>query len=146
MAPMLLRKAISTVVLTTLLLWTLGSTAAPLPILHGPTCEKMMYRTMVLHHPAAHKCCPPETMVLIVCYRMHGGEACPDMRSCRPLQADEALSGTAKYHDDGQARACATAHAVNLLTPLSEAISAPWVRAGLLHPRNVFEAKADLRV
>ncbi|HEY3929397.1 MAG TPA: hypothetical protein VGL89_13570 [Candidatus Koribacter sp.] len=140
------RKAISTLVLVTLMLWTLSATAAPLPTMHGPACEKMLYRTMVVHHPAAHKCCPPETMILIVCYRMHGDEGCDSMRSCRPLQTDEAISGTAKYHDDGQARACATAHAVNLLMPQSEAISAPWVRAGLLPPRSVLEASSDLRI
>ncbi len=104
---------------------------------------------MVLEHPrvmASHKCCPPEKMIVIVCYRMHGDGDCDSMSRCLPVGGDEAISGTAKYHDDGQARACATAHATNLLKQSAHVTGAPWERAALRYERSVLDSKADLRV
>ncbi len=140
------RGAISVLVLLAMLTWTLGATCAPLPTMYGPTCVKMMYRTMVVEHPATHKCCPPEKMIVVVCYRMHGNGECDQMKRCLMLHSDEAVSGTAKYHDDGQARACATAHATKLLIAPSEHSGATWESAGPLHARPVLDLKSDLRV
>ena len=145
---MLFRKAISTVVLVALLTWSMSALCTPISLEHGPECIKMAYRTMVLEHPrvmAAHKCCPPQKMVVIVCYRMHGEGDCDTMRSCT-LIGDQAISGTARYHDDGLARACAHAHATNLLKPSVPSFGAPWERAARLNERPVLDTKADLRV
>ena len=144
------RRAISTIVLVALLTWTTSAMCAPLSAMQTPVCDKMAYRTMVMEHPqvkgmASHKCCPPQKVVVIVCYRMHGDGGCDSMSRCYPMHGDEAISGTAKYHD-GQARACATAHATKLLVESHETSGAPWERAGLRYERPVFEAKADLRV
>ena len=145
------RKAISTVVLVALLTWSMSALCAPIPMMHGVPCEKMAYRTMVLEHPhvkgmASHKCCPPQKVVVVVCYRMHGDGDCDSMNRCLMMHGDEAISGTAKYHDDGQARACATAHATNLLIDSPDSSGSPWERAGLRYERSVFAAKADLRI
>jgi len=145
------RKAISTFVLVALLTWSMSALCAPIPAMHMPSCEKMAYRTMVMEHPhvkgmASHKCCPPQKMVVIVCYRMHGDGDCDSMNRCMVMHGDEALSGTAKYHDDGQARYCATAHATKLLIVSHEASGAPWERAGPRFERTVLDSKADLRI
>src|ERR1700758_5322098 len=114
------RKAISSVVLVALLMWSVNAMCAPMTMLHGPSCDKIGYRTMVMQPPhlagmASHKCCPPQKILVIVCYRMHGDSDCDTMDRCMIMHADEAISGTTKYLDDGQARALATAHATNLL-------------------------------
>ena len=144
------RKVISTVVLVTLLTWTMGAMCTPLPTVHRAGFDKMAYRTMLMEHPKvagmpSHKCCPPQKMVVIVCYRMHKAGDCDTMNRCRLMHAEVALSGSAKYHDDGQARACATAHATNLL--IASSSSSPLrERAGLPLQRSVLDAKADLRI
>lgn len=144
------RKAISTVVLVALLTWSMSALCAPIPVIHGPECVKLAYRTMVVEHPRmagmpSHKCCP-QKMVVVVCYRMHGNSECDTMSRCLPMPGAEAISGTAKYHDDGQARACATAHATKLLMGSPDSSGATWERAGLRFKRSVFESKADLRI
>ena len=143
------RKAISTVVLVALLTWSMSAICTPISAVGGPECIKMAYRTMVMQHPrvmASHKCCPPEQMIVIVCYRMHGDGGCDSMSRCLPIGGDEAISGTARYHDDGQARACATAHATNLLKQSAPSTGAPWERAALRYERSVLDTKADLRI
>lgn len=138
------RKAISMVVLVALMTWSLSALCAPLPAMHGPGSDRLAYRAMVIEHPATQKCCAPEKMIVIVCYRMHGDGSNPCAARCAVGHGEEAISGTAKYHDDGQARACAMAHATNLLMTGSHFSGATWERAG--HPLTVFESKADLRV
>ena len=145
------RKAISSLVLVALLMWSVSALCAPMAMLHGPSSDKVAYRTMVMQHPhvagmASHKCCPPQKIVVVVCYRMHGDSDCDTMDRCMILHGDEAISGTAKYHDAGQARALATAHATNLLNDESAHSGVIWERAGLRYQKPVFEAKADLRV
>jgi hypothetical protein len=151
MTAMQFRKAISTVVLVALLTWSMSALCAPIPVMHAPAGDRIAYRTVVVEHPhmagmAAHKCCPPQKVVVIVCYRMHGNGDCDSLSRCLAMPGDEAISGTAKYHDDGQARACATAHATKLLIGSPEISSAPWERAGLQFERSVLETKADLRI
>jgi hypothetical protein len=144
------RKSISYVMLVALLMWTMSAMCAPLPVAHGPACVKLAYRTMVMEHPqqktgmTAHKCCAPKKVVVIVCYRMHGDGDCDAMSRCRFMPDDEAISGTAKYHDDGQAHACATAHATKLLIGPPELSGTTWDRAG--SERSVLDTKADLRI
>jgi hypothetical protein len=149
MAGMQFRKAISTVVLVALLTWSMSALCAPIPVMHSPAHDKMAYRTMVVEHPhmagmPAHN--PPQKMIVIVCYRMHGSGDRDSMSRCLPMPGDEAISGTAKYHDDGQARAYATAHAIPLKFDSPDPSGAPWERAGLRFERSVFESKADLRI
>ncbi|ABF42550.1 hypothetical protein Acid345_3549 [Candidatus Koribacter versatilis Ellin345] len=124
---------------------------APMTMLHAPSCDKMAYRTVMMPHPhvagmASHKCCPPKEILVIVCYRMHGDSDCDTMDGCMMMHADQAISGTTKYLDDGQARAFATAHAINLLNEENAHSGVIWERAGLRYQKPVFEAKADLRV
>jgi hypothetical protein len=114
------RKAISTVVLVALMTWSMSALCAPIPMGHGPECVKLAYRAMVMEHPhtagvLAYKSHVPQKVVVIVCYRMHGDGECDTMSRCLMPPGDQAISGIAKYHDDGQARACATAHATKLL-------------------------------
>lgn len=147
--PMLFRKAISTVVLLALLTWSMSALCTPVSMEHGAACVKMAYRTVVVQHPrvmASHKCCPPAEMIVIVCYRMHGDGDCDTMRSCMPFGGDQAISGTARYHDDGLARACAHAHVTNLLKPDVPFFGAPWERAAISNERPVLDSKADLRI
>lgn len=148
---MLFRKAISQVLLVALLLWSVSALCVPIEVAHGPACDKLAYRTMVMTHPhvagmASHRCCPPEKMIVVVCYRMHGDGGCDSMRGCGRAPADQAISGTSKYHDAGQARACAMAHATHLLIPSTEHSSANWERAGLRYAPTVLDSKADLRI
>ena len=86
----------------------------------------------------------PQKVVVIVCYRMHGDSDNDTMSRTRVAPGDEAISGTAKYHDDGQAHACATAHATKLLIGPPELSGATWDRAG--SERSVLDTKADLRI
>ena len=147
---MLFRKAISTVVLVALLTWSMSALCMPVSMEQGrAACVKMAYRTMVLQHPrvmASHKCCPPEKMIVIICYRMHRDGDCDSMRRCLPFGGDQAISGTAKYQNDGLARACARAHATNLLKPSVPSFGAPWERAAMPTERPVLDSKADLRI
>ncbi len=145
------RRAISSVVLVALLMWSVSAMCAPMTMLHAPSPDKMAYRTMVMQHPhmtgmASHKCCAPGKIVVVVCYRMHGESDCATMDRCMIMHADEAISGTTKYLDDGQARALATAHATNLLITETDQSGVTWERAGLRYQKPVFEGKADLRV
>ena len=142
------RKSISYVILVALLMWTMSAMCAPLPTAHGPASVKLAYRTMVMEHPQmlgmrAHNLAP-QKVVVIVCYRMHGDSDNDTMSRTRVAPGDEAISGTAKYHDDGQAHACATAHATKLLIGPPELSGATWDRAG--SERSVLDTKADLRI
>ena len=144
------RKSISTLLLVTMLLWSVSAMCAPVTTLRGPSQDKMAYRTMVLQHPqmpgmiSHHHA--PGPVIVVVCYRMHGDRDCDSMARRASMNADEAISGTAKYHDDGQARACATAHAFILLMREPAPCGANWERAGVRYQKPVFEAKADLRI
>ncbi len=141
------RKSISLVVLLALLTWSMSALCAPVPIVSGSGCPRMAYRTMVIEHPRTHSCCAPEKMIVLVCYRMHGDGECSTMTRCMTMHGDEAISGTAKYHDDGQARACATAHATNLLIGAAAELSgATWEQAALPHSRPILDLKTDLRI
>lgn len=142
------RKAISTVVLVALLTWSMSALCAPIPAVHAPARDRLAYRTVVVEHPqiagmAAHA---PHKVIVVVCYRMHGEGDRDAMSRCPTVPGDEAISGTAKYHDDGQARAYATAHATPLKFDSPDPSGAPWERAGLRFERSIFESKADLRI
>lgn len=139
------RGVISLFLLATLLMWSMSALCAPLPEVHFAHCTRLIYKTMVVEHPAAHKCCPPEKMIVVVCYRMHGG-ACDTMTNCVSPPSDDALVTTAKYHDDGQARSCALAHATTLLKPNAHLAHTPWEGAAHAPSRLVLDVKADLRI
>jgi hypothetical protein len=144
------RKAISTVVLVSLLMWSVSAMCLPMTMLHGASPDKLAFRTMVLEHPrmagmVSHQSAPGK-MIVIVCYRMHGDSDCDSMDRRLQMNGDEAISGTAKYHDDGQARACATAHATNLLMRETAPSGANWERAGKRYQKPVLATKADMRI
>lgn len=138
------RKSISTVLLATLLMWSMSALCAPITLMPAPVKDRLLYRAMVMEHPhTAHPFAPSQKVVVIVCYRMHGDHDNDTFTRGLSLPGDEAISGTAKFHD-GKARACAMAHATKLLIATSELSGATWERIG--PSRSVFEAKADLRI
>ena len=142
---MRLRSSISLTLLFALLLWSMSAICAPMPVVHRAHCTRLLYKTMVVEHPAAHPGSTPEKMIVVVCYRMHSSES-DTMTKCASLPADDAVIATAKYHDDGQARSCAVAHATFLLVPTPHIANAPWEGAGHFSSRSVLDTKSDLRI